>query len=153
MHSPGPADNQECIYPDLLLKLGSVVVELDARREQANQGDKGDKSIDGKGDSVLSAEAALTEGELWCVRECAKSTVMYGNEAVGISLLVKAYKGLLEARNEKELSGVGLTVTPGGTAHDRKYEGDASVGKTGSSDDGTTDEAASSPNSNDIPYA
>ena len=77
MFTQGPPDalpNQVSPYPDLLLKIGSAVLETEQRK--------------------APVVVELTIEELWIIREVAKSSVVVGNERVGLSLLLKIYGGI-----------------------------------------------------------
>ena len=72
-------------YPNLLLKIGSAI--LICRDEKTNEID-----ID------------IDEQEAWLIREYAKTSVKFGQENVGLSLLVKAYEVLIALSNQEELA-------------------------------------------------
>ncbi|MCI0438693.1 MAG: hypothetical protein L0177_06125 [Chloroflexi bacterium] len=73
-------------YPNLLLKIGGAILE-------------GDRT---KAPSTVN----LSLPELWIVREVAKSSVVVGNERVGLSLLLKTYEGLRALVAESDMQSV-----------------------------------------------
>ena len=77
MFSQGPPDvlsEQASPYPNLLLKIGSAVLELDQQETPVS--------------------VCLGLNELWMIREVAKSSAVIGGERVGINLLLKVYRGI-----------------------------------------------------------
>ena len=77
MFTQGPPDalpSQASPYPGLLLKIGSAVLETEQRK--------------------APVVVEVTIGELWIIREVAKSSVVVGNERVGLTLLLKIYGGI-----------------------------------------------------------
>lgn len=77
MFSQGPPDamsEQASPYPDLLLKIGSAVLELDRNKTPVT--------------------VCFDLNELWMMREVSKSSVVVGGERVGINLLVKVYSAI-----------------------------------------------------------
>ena len=68
-----PSDSASPL-PDLLLKIGAAVLEIDRTKEPV--------------------DVALSLHELWIVREVAKSSVVVGSERVGLNLVIKVYEGL-----------------------------------------------------------
>ena len=88
MFTQGPPDElgQGSPYPDLLLKIGSAVLETAQYK------------------APVTVHLSLVE--LWMVREVAKSSVVVGNERVGLSLLLKAYEGLRALVAQADMQGL-----------------------------------------------
>ena len=89
MFTQGPPDElpgQGSPYPNLLLKIGSAVLET------AQQ----------KAPVVLQLGLA----ELWVIRETAKSSVVVGGERVGLNLLLKIYEGIRALIAESDVQAV-----------------------------------------------
>lgn len=70
---------------EFLLKLGGVLLEL--LHEE---------------DGHATVDAYLSEQELWVVRELAQSSVLVGNEKVGLNLKIKVHEALQSIAAEKE---------------------------------------------------
>lgn len=75
-------------YPDLLKKVGSAFLEVNNEKHDGNE----------------TTFIMVTLDELWIIREFAKTSVMVGNEKVGMSLAVKSYSGIMEFDREPELA-------------------------------------------------
>lgn len=88
MFAQGPPDEavHGAPYPNLLLKIGGAILETDK--------------------SKAPATVHLTLAELWVMREVAKSSVVIGNERVGLSLMLKAYEGLRALVAESDMQGL-----------------------------------------------
>ncbi len=77
MFSSGPPDalpGEASPYPGLLLKIGGAVLETEQQKADVN--------------------VHFSLAELWIIREVTKSSVMVGNERVGMTLLLKTYQGI-----------------------------------------------------------
>lgn len=90
MFASGPPDDmlsgKASPYPDLLLKIGGAVVEIEEQ-----------------GDKKSPVPVDFSQAELWIIREVAKSGVVVGNERVGLNLLVKAYEGIRALAAEPDI--------------------------------------------------
>lgn len=89
MFTQGPPDampGQASPYPDLLLKVGGAVLETQKRKAPVT--------------------ISLTISELWMIREVAKSSVVVGNERVGLALLTKVYEGIRALTSESDVQSV-----------------------------------------------
>ena len=80
-HAEGPK-GQGSPYPELVLKVGSVVLQTDP--EQAPVREK------------APVRVAVSWPELWLLREVAKSSVTVGQERVGFNIMRKVYQALQE---------------------------------------------------------
>ena len=77
MYLQGPPEStpgQDSPFPNLLLKIGGCVLETDQQN------------------SLVTTYVSLSE--LWMLREITKSSVVVGNERVGVNLLIKIYSGI-----------------------------------------------------------
>jgi len=77
MFTQGPPDalpGQVSPYPTLIQKIGGAVLETHQHKR------------------AVTVQFDL--GELWMVREVIRSSVVIGNERVGLKLLLKVYRGL-----------------------------------------------------------
>jgi hypothetical protein len=77
MFMQGPPDamqGHDSPYPNLLIKIGGAVLETD------QQG--------------ATSTICVNILELWMMREVTKSSIVIGNERVGVNLLVKIYAGI-----------------------------------------------------------
>lgn len=89
MFTQGPPDElpgQGSPYPNLLLKIGSAVLETEQQKSPV----------------VLQ----LSLSELWVIRETAKSSVVVGGERVGLNLLLKIYEGIRALIAESDVQAV-----------------------------------------------
>ncbi|MBI2123631.1 MAG: hypothetical protein HYU04_00030 [Candidatus Wildermuthbacteria bacterium] len=82
---PGQTDRGP--YPDLLLKLCSALLEIIKMKDPA------------QGCVVVQ----MTEADLWLIREVSKTSIMVGSKPVGLELLIKVAKGLLELNANQEV--------------------------------------------------
>lgn len=77
MYLQGPPENSpghDSPFPNLLLKIGGAVLETEQQ--------------------ATSVTIYVSLSELWMMREITKSSVVVGNERVGINLLLKIYAGI-----------------------------------------------------------
>lgn len=86
-HAEGPK-GQGSAYPDLLLKLGSAILQADP--ESSPVGEK------------PAVMVAFSWPELWIIREAAKTSAAVGQERVGFNLLRKVYRALQTLSAEME---------------------------------------------------
>ena len=89
MFTQGPPDalpGQAAPYPNLLLKIGGAVLETQQRSAPVS--------------------LSLSPCELWVIREVAKSSVVVGNERVGLSLLTKVYEGIRALAAQSDVQSV-----------------------------------------------
>ncbi len=99
MFTQGPPDalpDQASPYPTLLLKIGSAILESEQHKAPAT--------------------VYLSLGDLWTMREVAKSSVVVGGERVGLNLLLKIYAGIRALTAEFDMHS--LVSNFGETAHD-----------------------------------
>ena len=89
MFTQGPPDelpSQGSPYPNLLLKIGSAVLETEQQK--------------------APVELQFSLNELWVIREIAKSSVVVGGERVGLNLLLKIYQGIRALIAESDVQAV-----------------------------------------------
>ena len=89
MFTQGPPDalpGQASPYPNLLLKICGAVLESEQQKAPVN--------------------VHLSLNELWMIRESAKTSVVVGNERVGLSLLLKVYSGIRALTAESDMQSV-----------------------------------------------
>jgi hypothetical protein len=89
MFTQGPPDelpSQGSPYPNLLLKIGSAVLETEQQK--------------------APVELQFSLNELWVIREIAKSSVVVGGERVGLNLLLKIYRGIRALIAESDVQAV-----------------------------------------------
>jgi len=89
MHMVGPPGYDDWHpYPSLLRRIGAAVLATQPRAAQP---------------PPTNAEVAVDEIDLWVIRETAKSSVLVGNEQVGMNLLRKVYTLLLEEDDDETI--------------------------------------------------
>lgn len=81
--------SERMAYPNLLLKIGSSIMMC---REEGSQ----------------TADIDIDEQEAWLIREYAKTSIKFGAENIGLSLLYKMYEILIFLSNQGEISSLDI---------------------------------------------